>query len=563
MKKIIGFFIALALVIALSACGNNYKVTIENAVEGRSTYTCNVKIEEDDSMTKGSVIIKINEITDDGDSLFTTKTLSSFEGPVSVTGLNSSTDYRADLYCTINKKQELIYSWSFKTNEDGTQYDPISITTASQLVDAISEDYSSDAYYILGCDIDFSTYVDEETKEPKKFEGLCKSSSQSFQGNFDGDGFTIKNVTITSTSGYVGFFGYLKGIVRNVNFENVTINVDKTSTESTYIGALCGYGYEAKINNVNINGCKLNVSAPKQYVGGLVGYSFATNILNSNVSNLDITSKKASTGYVGGLTGYLCQNSSNLYGLVYYSKVDGKINVSNASDIYYGGLVGYAKSGISIEEAIADVEANILADGKIYAGGFAGCVNFGSGENTKSDAIRNVVAKGELKYQTNKNDERAESSNNILIGGFIGSATSVDVSCAYIDILVDIDCKLSKDGKLYASAVYGCGYDYHTTLRESILNAKINVVTTDSNEDSVKNIHGYDGESYKDANGNWCSVSGTQPIYISLGITIDGADESYPASTASFDQATVDLAKWNLNIWDVEIKTDEFVISFK
>lgn len=58
------------------------------------------------------------------------------------------------------------------------------------------------------------------------------SDEAPFSGTFNGNGFTIKNISIDDQSGdykYIGFFGLVKGgTVHNVALENVNIKAERT-----------------------------------------------------------------------------------------------------------------------------------------------------------------------------------------------------------------------------------------------------------------------------------------------------------------------------------------------
>ncbi|MCR5307534.1 MAG: hypothetical protein K6E24_00875, partial [bacterium] len=371
MKKIIGFFMALALLVTLSACGVKPTATVENPIIKRSSYSFDLKVEDKDIVTKGSVLVNFYKISKKEEELVSTKTLSTFSENVSVTGLVSDTDYRADVVCTYNKKEHIIYSWTFKTNVKGTEYDPIMLTSAQELVDNLTNDYSSDAFYCLANDIDFAEYKDDEGNA-KVFAGLSSTSSSAFCGHLDGKGYSIKNVTVTTTQTYNGFFGYLKGYLDNITFENVNVNVTRDSSTTTYSGIVCGYAYQAKMNNVTLKDCKLTVDAKSQYNGSLAGYGFASNFNYSKVNNLEISSTSGTTVYTGGITGYLCQNSSSKYGKIYDCTVDGKITIANSTTLYYGGLVGLLKAGSEINRGIANIDADIHSTGASRIGGIIG-----------------------------------------------------------------------------------------------------------------------------------------------------------------------------------------------
>lgn len=562
MKKIIVFFMTLALIFTLGACsGKKPTAQVENEIVKRSSYSFDLKVDDKDIVTKGSVLVNFYKITKKDDSLVSTKTLSTFSENVSVTGLDSNSDYRADVVCTYNKKSHIIYSWTFKTNEKGTEFDPIVITTFKELVDSIANDYSTDAYYELANDIDFNDYKDEEGKAIE-FSGMSNTSSVSFQGHLDGKGYSIKNVTVTSSQTYNGIFGYLKGTIENLKIENANVNVTRDSSTTTYSGILCGYGYQAKLIDVDIIDSKLTVSAKTQYTGGIAGYGFATNFNYCDTKNVDITSTGAtSTAYVGGIASYLCQNSSSKYGKIYSTTANGKVSVSGCQTLYYGGLVGLLKAGASIDRGLADINATINGYGATKAGGIIGQANLNSADSSK--AVNNVVAKGNITFKSIKETEVIECNDDIVIGGLIGSATAVYVDSAYIEMDIDIEAKAKENKKIYSGLAFGNGFEAHTELHNSIINGSIKAVTTGSNDAAEISIHGYDGATY--------IVSGDEkPLstidketvkHVKIELDVDGATQTYAEAIAISDAKTA--SNWDLNIWDVTVNENKLDIKFK
>lgn len=560
MKKIFVFLMTLTLIITLAACSKKPTASIENESIKRSSYSVDLKVDDKDMVTKGSVLVNFYKITKKDETLVSTKTLSTFSETVTVTGLDSNTDYRADVLCTYNKKSHIIYSWTFKTNEKGTEFDPIVITTFKELVDNVANDYSTDAYYELANDIDFADYKDDEGKAIE-FSGMSQTSSTSFQGHLDGKGYSIKNVTVTSSQTYNGIFGYLKGTVENLKIENATVNVTRDSSTTTYSGILCGYGYEAKIIDVDIVDSKINVDAKTQYTGGIAGYGFATNFNYCDVTNLDIKAKGSSTSYVGGITSYLCQNSSSKYGKIYNSTVQGNVDINQATTLYYGGLVAYLKAGAAIDKGIANISATINSVGIVKAGGIIGHANLSNADTGRY--VNNVVAKGNITYKSIKETEVIESNDDIFIGGLVGSATAVYVDSAYIEMDINIEAKAKEKKKIYSGLAFGNGYEFHTELHNAIINGSITAVTTGSHDDAEISIHGYDGATYISGGDEkpFSTIDKETVKHVKIELDIDGATQTYAEAIAISDAKTA--SNWDLNVWDVTVNENKLDIKFK
>ena len=164
-----------------------------------------------------------------------------------------------------------------------------------------------------------------------------------FDGIFDGQNHTIKNLNSTETAqksdGYIctGLFGAIYGsaVVKNLVIENVSI--DTGDFEGNNVGAVVGFAYSCtgSIENITVKGdIKINASAVSgvgvilgydysgkltvkdcsvignegsyinggSFVGGVIGYSNgATTISGCAVENLDITGKSCVAGIAGGI----------------------------------------------------------------------------------------------------------------------------------------------------------------------------------------------------------------------------------------------------------------------
>ena len=560
MKKIIIFFMTLVLIFTMTGCGKKPSAKIENEDIRRSSYKFNLSVDDLDIVTKGSVLVNFYKISKKDEVLVSTKTLTTFSESVSVTGLDSDTEYRCDVVCTYNKKSHIIYSWIVKTKKDGTEFDPIKITTANELVENLTKDYSEDAYYELDADIDFSTYSnkDEEGQEIA-FEGLSLTSSQAFAGTLKGNNHTIKNVNISSSASYNGFFGYFKGTLEDVKFENINVTVTRDSSTTTYTGAVCGYAYQAKFINVDLTSSTLTVDAKTQYTGGLVGYSFATNLINCNNKVLTLTSKATggTTSYVGGLTSWIQQNSSGKYGKIMNSTVDGIINVSETKTLYYGGLVALAKTGSTIERSIADINATLSTYDKVEAGGLVGDVKMD--DSKIADRIKNVVAKGKINYSTMKEEVAVQTDGDVIIGGLIGSATGVKLSNAYSEMELVIIAQIKNEKNLYASLVFGEGYDVHTTLSNTIVNGTISYDTTGSGDEVKPQVHGFDGSVFIDGEGYEKPMSIIDDATVKyVKIKINDSEFAEPIEIADATAA----ANWDLAIWNVTVDENKLKVIF-
>ncbi len=170
----------------------------------------------------------------------------------------------------------------------GTSADPYIITTVPQL-DKIR--YDIYAFYKLGCDVD----LDNTTWTPVP----------DFHGNFDGNGYGIKNLTSTTK----GLFESVTGTSSaHVIIENLTLTVESINTSSSNIGGLVGSGSYLDISEVAVlnsdSGTGINSSS--SHIGGIIGSAGSATTITDSYAILPVSGST----YVGGLVGYNASSTS-------------------------------------------------------------------------------------------------------------------------------------------------------------------------------------------------------------------------------------------------------------
>lgn len=180
---------------------------------------------------------------------------------------------------------------------------------------------ASKTEFVLANDIDLSGIHWKSTK---------------FDGVFDGNGHTIKNLT-----GENGLFSSAE-MVKNVKLENV--NISSTKNE---VGGIAG---SANITNCTITG---KISSTGNNVGGVVGYNYYR-YPKYCYSDVEVSGRSS----VGGIAGWL--NYSSATGCVSRGEVSGTSNVGGIS-----GLQGNMISCASYAEIY----------GKTNIGGISGSSN--------------------------------------------------------------------------------------------------------------------------------------------------------------------------------------------
>lgn len=127
-------------------------------------------------------------------------------------------------------------------------------------------------------------------------------SRTSFNGTFDGQGHTISNFKVTEpvrwtekvTEASYGFFGNVKGTVKNLTVENATVNPEGGRYSAALVGRLHDDG---KVENCHV--VTSSVTINHWQVGGLVGQNNNGNIKDCSVTGSTITGMAAVGAIIG------------------------------------------------------------------------------------------------------------------------------------------------------------------------------------------------------------------------------------------------------------------------
>jgi filamentous hemagglutinin family protein len=225
--------------------------------------------------------------------------------------------------------------------------------------------------YALGRDItDFSAFLN--------FAPIGRISSP-FIGIFEGQGYTIGNLTIAPTNetiNNIGLFGAvgINGVVRNLNLANIQMTANPYyDGASQFIGILAGQN-EGSISNVRVtdlinnspvatstvNGAPGGNALSGIIAGGLVGQNQMKGTIQLSSATTNVTVGNAASSdrenNVGGLIGYN-------YGAVLSSSASGSVTGGENSNA--GGLAGRSDGSITSSFAIGDVTGGVFTGGLV------------------------------------------------------------------------------------------------------------------------------------------------------------------------------------------------------
>lgn len=395
----------------------------------------------------------------------------------------------------------------------GTETDPYRISTAEQLAKLAKDantgvpDYNHHGkYFVLTNNIDLKDH-----RWIPIGTGTIQSSTHSFNGCFDGNGYTINNLYVDeSDNGFAaGLFGNFSGSavgtvsLQNINITNAYITSKQTTLPSPgrsdgvgiLIGnATVGYGLEITVKNCKVQGTVTTDSTSPNHCGGLVG-SNSYGIYENCEADVVVTGHGWSGGFVGSdfIGKYKsCTSRGSVSG---YNSIGGFAGSSEAGavmekcisyasvlgkDWHVGGFIGYAwKCNISNCVAMGNVESALNLS-PLKAGGFVGT-------NDSDCDIKNCHFAGKITVS-------GESAG--AAGGFVG----------YDHFGATTDCSFSTELNPDISAI---GSVFEQTDINSILGAKTSAVLENICNDYYGS-HEIDSESFTVDVNPTCTEKGSK-----------------------------------------------------
>ena len=153
------------------------------------------------------------------------------------------------------------------------------------------------ATVVIDIDLDLTELNVAATEDPAETPAPVLPI-EGFEGTFDGHGHTISDMTVTAADN-AGFFGDLKGDVKNVTFTNATVEATGVSSNA---GVVAGKLSAAKeISNITVSGATVTTKDDKSVSAGLIGQIAAVaTIEDITVDNATLTA--ADSAVTAGVT---------------------------------------------------------------------------------------------------------------------------------------------------------------------------------------------------------------------------------------------------------------------
>ena len=216
---------------------------------------------------------------------------------------------------------------------NGTEAEPFILKTADHLAwfrDYVNVGKTSACAKIADDveEIDMSSVCHKADAEKQVAElSWTPIGSKKYQGTFDGNGKTIRNLFISSTSNEIGFFGCAADCrIKNITFDNAKVK----GNENCSTGILAGYAGSCVIENIKTTE---NCSVEGQYeTGGIAGRA------NGNISNCENHAIVNGSYYVGGIVGICFDSENSITSCANYGAITG-------TDQFVGGIIGYFGEG--------------------------------------------------------------------------------------------------------------------------------------------------------------------------------------------------------------------------
>ena len=209
-------------------------------------------------------------------------------------------------------------------------------------------DLSSDMDIVLDGDIDLSDLAASARTTVVSNWTPIGTSAKPFTGSLDGNGYTIKNLTLVEAEAkegkaYIGFFGYAKNAtIKNVTFENVYLNIPCLDIDHSqgHIGAVAGsLEGTSTIENVTVKG-DINVYATQDANGAsrVAVVAGGNSYGNVTMKNVHIIANEGSSLIANNNTGAL---AGQLQGKSVFENCSSNIDVT-VNKFFAGGIIGLA-----------------------------------------------------------------------------------------------------------------------------------------------------------------------------------------------------------------------------
>ncbi len=274
-----------------------------------------------------------------------------------------------------------------------------------------------------------------------------------YVGTFDGQGYSIKNMTVNSTAGYQGLFGYVGA---GAAIQNIIIDASCSISGGDFTAAIVGGSVRGTSGTVTIEGCinYADVSGGK-HAGGIFGGNTgadATVIIRycANLGNVTGTSLSgAITGYLGGAEAYgtieccwntgilTCPDGGDSFAHADIGRIQNCYNLDTLAESGRAGVVNFTAEALASGElayvlyrgwgqTIGEDTIPVPGGAKVYYG-YISCA-----EDAQRIYTNDASASAEKPHKDENTDHICDNEcGKVDMGEHSDSATDTDHVCDY------------------------------------------------------------------------------------------------------------------------------------
>jgi hypothetical protein len=282
----------------------------------------------------------------------------------------------------------------------GTFVSPYLICNSAQVIMVGANSTNLGAFYQLTSNVDMAN--------------IAFAPLGIFTGSFNGQNYSLQNLSIRSNATNVGFISQLNGgSVQNLYFQNVSINVTGSYSNVGVFGYV--YGTATSLQNIILNNITVTASGSSN-VGAAIGYLYVSGAsTNINISQVCVTGTSSVTGssYVGGFLGQINGTTSGTL-----SKSCTNATVVGSSTV--GGFAGWLYQGLTVSNSYSTGSVT----GTSTVGGFAGGIITTVNNSFSTGAISNSGSSTQGGFSADYNG----TTNNCLYNNTVTSLTDRQVT---------------------------------------------------------------------------------------------------------------------------------------
>ena len=348
----------------------------------------------------------------------------------------------------------------------------------------------------------------------------------------DGNNHALKNMNVSLTGNQTGIINTVKTELKNINFENISINnidgnrnigiivnntgdISKVSFTNITINApyaqyvACitkndnSNTSEIKLNNVNITG--------KNYISGFIAETYAIDMENIVADNVTI---KGSDGYIGGIFGNILNKQESM--LMNITLTNSNVQ---GSQQYVGGIVGYVpyKSTSMIWLDNVKLDNNYIS-GNDYVGGVSGYSGYERHIEVQETTVKgNNFVGGISGYSSLIYDAKFLNSDVEGIGNYVGGILGMQINVETSYNLCVNGSNISSSGDNVGGLVGSIGRELRYSYVENSNIKGRNNVGTLLGKNNFFILYSYAYNCKVEGNNNVGGIVGNSPSPLSLG----------------------------------------------